>query len=62
MMNTPIAAYKPKEDQEPKPSNYTIDAIGMSAGEVSDEVGFLCQINLQFYPLYSFLSTFKIPT
>jgi hypothetical protein len=40
MMHTPIAAYKPKPDEEPKPSNYTIDAIGISADEVSDEVNF----------------------
>ena len=40
MMHTPIAAYKPKVDEEPKPSNYTIDAIGMSADEVSDQVNF----------------------
>ncbi|KAI6190439.1 Protein Smaug [Aphelenchoides bicaudatus] len=35
MMHTPIAAYKP--DEEPKPSNYSIDAIGMLPHEVSDD-------------------------
>lgn len=39
MMSTPIAAYKPSE--EPKPSNYVIDAIGIPASDVSDEVRFI---------------------
>jgi hypothetical protein len=36
MMHTPIAAYRPTED--PKPSNYLIDGIGIAASEVSDDV------------------------
>lgn len=37
-MFTPIAPYRPKPDEGPKPSNYMIDAIGIPGSEVSDEV------------------------
>lgn len=36
IMFTPIATYKP--DEESRQSNYTIDAIGLHASEVPDEV------------------------